>query len=336
MGFAEYIQFIIFALTHIPFNIFDYIVFLAFVFYVLEDAMLGVLTSFISFTSTVSSFFISLIFYKLVSQLLVEYLHFTKGLSDAASFLILSGVVFLLISLAMTSFKKIFINFKIPKKANLFGGAFFGAFSFFFIASFIVALLLSFPIATVIKDNVRNSVTGKFLFSKTQLMELSVKQVFGGAIEDTINFLTVKPKSDELVRLNFSTSKYVIDYASEKEMLRLINIQRRKNYVSELSLDGSLSEVSRMHAKDMLQKGYFSHYTPEGLSPFDRLEMSRIFYVYAGENLALAPDVQIAMDGLMKSPGHRENILSKNFKKIGIGVLDGGVYGKMFVQEFTD
>jgi len=38
----------------------------------------------------------------------------------------------------------------------------------------------------------------------------------------------------------------------------------------------------------------------------------------------------------MQSPGHRDNILSSDFSKVGIGVIDGGRYGKMFVQVFTD
>jgi len=38
----------------------------------------------------------------------------------------------------------------------------------------------------------------------------------------------------------------------------------------------------------------------------------------------------------MDSPGHRANILRPDFRKVGIGVIDGGAYGKMFVQVFTD
>ncbi|KKR88441.1 MAG: SCP-like protein extracellular [Candidatus Gottesmanbacteria bacterium GW2011_GWA2_41_12] len=61
-----------------------------------------------------------------------------------------------------------------------------------------------------------------------------------------------------------------------------------------------------------------------------------IFYTEAGENLAFAPNVNIAHAGLMNSPGHRANILSPDFGKVGIGVIDGGIYGEMFVQKFTD
>ena len=86
----------------------------------------------------------------------------------------------------------------------------------------------------------------------------------------------------------------------------------------------------------MLARGYFSHYTPEGLSPFDRMNQAHISFTYAGENLAFSANVQLAMQGLMNSPGHKANILSSHYHKIGIGVIDAGIYGEMFDQEFTD
>ena len=86
----------------------------------------------------------------------------------------------------------------------------------------------------------------------------------------------------------------------------------------------------------MLQRGYFSHYNPENKSPFDRMESYGINYGFAGENLALAPSASLAHQGLMNSQGHRANILSPNYKKVGIGIVDGGVYGKMVAQEFSD
>jgi len=68
----------------------------------------------------------------------------------------------------------------------------------------------------------------------------------------------------------------------------------------------------------------------------DRLEKAGVSYSIAGENLALAPTVQTAHTGLMNSEGHRANILEPQFKRVGIGVIDNGIYGKMFVQIFTD
>ena len=51
---------------------------------------------------------------------------------------------------------------------------------------------------------------------------------------------------------------------------------------------------------------------------------------------ALAPTVVIAHEGLMNSPGHRANILNPRFRRVGIGVADGGMHGKMFTQNFAD
>lgn len=86
----------------------------------------------------------------------------------------------------------------------------------------------------------------------------------------------------------------------------------------------------------MFERGYFSHYSSEGKDVGDRLIEAGIYFNYAGENLALAPDINRAHQGLMDSPGHRRNILDPAFGKIGIGVIDGGVYGKMTTQVFTD
>ena len=61
-----------------------------------------------------------------------------------------------------------------------------------------------------------------------------------------------------------------------------------------------------------------------------------VTYQAAGENLALAPTVQVAHEGLMNSPGHRANLLNARFRRVGIGVADGGMHGKMFTQNFTD
>lgn len=75
---------------------------------------------------------------------------------------------------------------------------------------------------------------------------------------------------------------------------------------------------------------------PEGFSPFDRMDETGMIYNFAGENLALSPNTDIAMQGLMSSPGHKANILSINFGRIGVGIMDGGIYGEMFCQEFTN
>jgi uncharacterized protein YkwD len=101
-------------------------------------------------------------------------------------------------------------------------------------------------------------------------------------------------------------------------------------------MDPELIPVARAHSADMFARGYFSHYTPEGEDPFERMKDADIRFRTAGENLALAPTLQLAHTGLMNSPGHRENILNPNFGRVGIGILSGGRRGIMVSQEFRN
>lgn len=170
-----------------------------------------------------------------------------------------------------------------------------------------------------------------------QSVELSTRQIFGESIHETLNFLTLEEdEKNKTIQLHFHTETVSIDDDSEKEMFILVNSERKKNNLNTLSASAPLIKLGRAYAKDMLEKGYFSHYTPDGLSPFDRLSQLSIPYTSAAENLAYAPDVRLAFSGLMKSPPHKKNILDSSFHKVGIGVIDAGIYGKMFVQEFTD
>jgi uncharacterized protein YkwD len=100
--------------------------------------------------------------------------------------------------------------------------------------------------------------------------------------------------------------------------------------------DPAIDEVARAYSKTMLQRGFFSHDTPEGQSPFDRMRVGGVDFVVAGENLALAPTVTLAHQGLMDSPGHRANILRPEFGRVGIGAAVADGRGRMFTQNFAN
>ena len=126
------------------------------------------------------------------------------------------------------------------------------------------------------------------------------------------------------------------DPESEQAMFDLVNKERRAKGIKSVVWNDAVRKAARAHCLDMFERGYFSHYSPEGVSPFDRLDKAGIPYKAAGENLAYAPNVAIAHQGLMDSPGHKENILRPEFGQLGMGVIDGGINGKMFCQEYTD
>jgi uncharacterized protein YkwD len=154
--------------------------------------------------------------------------------------------------------------------------------------------------------------------------------------EEVMTAASTSPSMEKPANLSFVTSFYIIRKDLEKQMLEWVNKERTIRGIQPLQPDAALTIVARKHAEDMFKRGYFSHNTPEGIDPFTRLRRSNIIYLYAGENLALAPTLTMAHRGLMNSVGHKANILNKKFNKIGIGILDAGSHGLMITQEFKD
>lgn len=202
--------------------------------------------------------------------------------------------------------------------------------------SLILVVLATFPIQPAVKRSIQESKIGSVLLKNAYKLEEPVKNVFGGVAEDTLTFLTIKPKTNESVDLGFQAAKFEIDPDSETKMIDLVNQERVARGLSPTGFDSRLREIARGHSEDMLRRGYFAHYSPEGETVADRADKKGISYLVIGENLAFAPTLDLAHKGLMNSEGHRANILSPEFGKIGIGVIDGGVYGKMFTQVFTN
>ena len=319
----------------LPINIFDIILATAFIFYVYEEASLGALPALTNLAAIVAAFIGGLLLYPHLSSLLIAAFSLSKGVSDAISFIIIAIALYAVTSNVIAFYTRR-SSLVFPNIYSRLLGGFFGVLLFLLICSFIVSILLSFPVSLAIKSQIRSSLAGRLIFTKTLSFELATRKIFGGAISESLNFLTIKPDADSTVTLHFKTNNVTIDKTSEKKMIALINAERKKKGIPAVLLDTALTLDARAHAKDMLVRGYFSHYTPEGLSPFDRLENNSISYTSAAENLAFAPEVDLAMSGLMKSDGHRKNILDESFNKVGVGVIDAGVYGKMFVQEFSD
>jgi uncharacterized protein YkwD len=203
-------------------------------------------------------------------------------------------------------------------------------------ASIISALLLSVPISDGLSERTRDSALAPRLAGYAEQLEAKLNPVFGDAVAKTLNLLTIKPESNERVNLPFTVAKTRPRPDLEAKMLDLVNKERVANGLRPLAADPELTEVARKHSADMFARGYFAHETPEGTSPFDRMKAANVQFLTAGENLALAPTLQIAHTGLMNSPGHRANILRGQFGRLGIGIMDGGMRGIMVSQEFRN
>jgi len=198
------------------------------------------------------------------------------------------------------------------------------------------ALLLAFPISNEVSKTARGSAIAANFAMQVEWLNEKIAPVFDKAINQSINKLTVEPGSDEIVTLPFKTFDFNQRPDLEFKMLVLINRERRKVGLHPLLPDTALRKVALAHSADMFERGYFGHNTPEGKDPFDRMREAHVRFYLAGENLALAQTLDIAHQGLMDSKGHRENILRTGFGRVGIGILDGGVYGIMVSQEFRN
>ena len=124
--------------------------------------------------------------------------------------------------------------------------------------------------------------------------------------------------------------------ADEQKALSLLNADRAANGLPALRANLKLTSLAENYAQDMISRGFFSHYNPEGLSPFDRMRNAGIPYGYAGENLAINTNVTTAENAFMNSPGHRANILNSKYTQVGLGVRYSPNGAAYVVQEYTD
>jgi uncharacterized protein YkwD len=146
-----------------------------------------------------------------------------------------------------------------------------------------------------------------------------------------------KPPADTSTLTNVRTCEggtFALNVA-EKETFELHNETRTAHGLEALCLSPVLTKAARARSQDMLNRDYFSHYTPDGVTVIDQLERQGYYssdpndYHSLGENLGLGGDLadqdtpESRFTGWMHSPGHRENILRGEFEEVGVGVRSG-------------
>lgn len=117
------------------------------------------------------------------------------------------------------------------------------------------------------------------------------------------------------------------------------NQQRNTNNLPSLTVNSKLSQAAALKVKDMFDKQYFEHISPDNKGPSDLAKKVGYDYIIIGENLALGnfKDDQTLVEAWMNSPGHRANILNNKFLEIGVAVGKGTFEGNqtwLAVQEF--
>lgn len=121
-------------------------------------------------------------------------------------------------------------------------------------------------------------------------------------------------------------------------VLELVNIERANAGVAPLVLDEALCNAANMRAIEMDRTGEFSHTRPGGRECFTVVDYCNIGYMMCGENIAAGqPTPEEVMNSWLGSAGHKANILSPEYTKMGLGYSTGGggEYRHYWAQEFA-
>ncbi len=127
------------------------------------------------------------------------------------------------------------------------------------------------------------------------------------------------------ISLSAQTSESSIDPVN---LLREHNVIRANLGLEPLKINLNLDNSALAKANAMLSSDCWSHYCPDGKSPWTFFQEAGYNYVLAGENLAEGFfDVNAVMNAWLNSPTHKANIVKPEYQEIGFGIVSGTFQG---------
>lgn len=107
----------------------------------------------------------------------------------------------------------------------------------------------------------------------------------------------------------------------ERELLRLVNQERKNAGLETLQWDAKLAEAAELHARKLASHSELSHRFPGEPELAQRVGATGARFNALAENVAVADDPEVIHLALMNSPGHRANIMNPRYNAVGIGVV---------------
>jgi uncharacterized protein YkwD/uncharacterized membrane protein required for colicin V production len=298
----------------------------------------GVLNLITTIVSLVSATFL----YPGIGSFFSQQFGWGQNLSQVVAFFLILIALEVILSFIASRFYGIFAPIYKKFETFLLVDKVLGVFPSVLVGALLISLFLLLPLILPVQASLKRPIEDSWWGRNVLPLGLKYQSTLESYLnrlpyQNLVYLITPEPSSEESVSIKVPEKiEFKKDTEAEAKMLELVNRERSKKGLGILTSNGPLRDVGRDHCLDMFERSYFSHYTPEGKSPFDRIQEAKIEYRVAGENLAYAPTVEIAHQGLMNSKGHRENILRPEFGTLGVGVIDGGLSGKMFCQEFSN
>ncbi len=109
---------------------------------------------------------------------------------------------------------------------------------------------------------------------------------------------------------------------AEAEILRRLNSERARRGLVPLVLNPTMTEVGREYVQRMLETNQRGHFGPE--PPDARLRARGLRFLKLGENLSQAPSPAEALQAMLQSPFHKDNLLHPGYRQVGVAALRAG------------
>ena len=136
----------------------------------------------------------------------------------------------------------------------------------------------------------------------------------------------------------FGITKVEASTISIANIISLTNQERTARGLNSLNENSQLDAAALAKANNMFEQQYWDHFGPNGETPWQFIRAEGYNYVYAGENLAKGfQTAEGVHEAWMASPTHAANIMSGNYKDIGVAIVQGVLLGKqttLVVQMF--
>ncbi len=155
----------------------------------------------------------------------------------------------------------------------------------------------------------------------------------GQAIVNTPLYIGSKipllPNFFDLNERSFFNGDIDVEDARE-ELLEYINEAREDHGLDPVEISDELNDLAQDHSDDMAENNFFGHINLDGETPNDR-RLEAGINTGVSENIAKDVDIIFAHEGLMRSASHRQNILTPEWERVGLGIVEE--YGYIYITE---
>jgi uncharacterized protein YkwD len=115
----------------------------------------------------------------------------------------------------------------------------------------------------------------------------------------------------------------------ENAVAALINDYRVGNGLNAIAYEPTLTYIAKFRSQDLIDRNYWSHYTPEGTTVFNLFRENGVKYKIGGENLGQATPADIGtpeafLNAWQNSSSHNANMLRQGYNYIGVGMAESG------------